>query len=139
MKTSVLTFCFLFLAILGVSAQDLAVVESSIPTIAAKNSPDEDKAPAFEGGQVALRQFINKHLIYPELALLNGAEGSAQIRFLVTPDGKASRIKVLQSPGYDCDKALITLIQKMPNWTPAFHNGTPQGGWVLLEVAFRLQ
>jgi hypothetical protein len=33
----------------------------------------------------------------------------------------------------------VKLIEKMPTWSPALRNGTPQGGWVLLEVAFRLQ
>ncbi len=139
MKTSVFVFCFLFLAILGVQAQDLATIAISKSVITATNPPNEDREPSFEGGQVALREFIHTNLIYPELARMNGAEGKAAIRFLVTPEGKASRIKVLRSPGYDCDKSLIELIQKMPNWSPAFRNGTSQGGWVLLEVAFRLQ
>ncbi|MEY4933859.1 MAG: hypothetical protein RIS64_218 [Bacteroidota bacterium] len=138
MKTAVFVFCFLFLAITGVSAQDLAVATSK-STISATNSAVADREPSFEGGQAALRAFINTNLIYPELARENGAEGKATVRFLVTPDGKASRIKVLKSPGYDCDKSLIEMIQKMPNWSPALRNGTPNGGWVLLEVAFRLQ
>jgi periplasmic protein TonB len=139
MKTSVLAFCFTLLALSGVRAQDLAIVAATKPTISVANPPSEDREPSFEGGQIALREFVNTHLTYPELARMNGAEGKAAVRFLVAPDGKASRIKVLRSPGYDCEKSLIELIQKMPNWSPAFRNGTPQGGWVLLEVAFRLQ
>lgn len=139
MKTSVLAFCFLFSAILGVQAQELVFAETPKATISVPNPSVEDREPSFEGGQTALRAFVNTHLTYPELARMNGAEGKAAVRFLVTPDGKASRIKVLRSPGYDCDKSLIELIQKMPNWSPALRNGTPQGGWVLLEVAFRLQ
>lgn len=139
MKTSVFVFCLLFLATLGVQAQDLAIVNTTKPIINVPNPPSEDREPSFEGGQIALREFIHTHLIYPELARVNGAEGKAAVRFLVTPGGKASRIKVLHSPGYDCDKSLIELIEKMPNWSPALRNGAPQGGWVLLEVAFRLQ
>jgi protein TonB len=139
MKTLVFVFCCLFFTFSGVQGQDLATVVAPKPTISIPNPPNEDREPSFEGGQTALREFINTHLIYPELARMNGAEGKAAVRFLVAPDGKASRIKVLRSPGYDCDKSLMELISKMPNWSPAFRNGTPQGGWVLLEVAFRLQ
>jgi protein TonB len=139
MKTSVFAFCFLFFAVSGVQAQNLTFVAAPQATISTPTPSSEDREPSFEGGQTALREFVNTHLTYPELARMNGAEGKAAVRFLVTPDGKASRIKVLRSPGYDCDKSLIELIQKMPNWSPALRNGTPQGGWVLLEVAFRLQ
>jgi protein TonB len=139
MKTSVLTICFLFFAFSGVQAQDLAAVVAPKTLIENANPPIEDVAPSFEGGQVALHEFIHTHLTYPESARIHGTEGKAAVRFLVAADGKASRIKVLHSPSYDCDKALMELIKKMPNWSPAFRNGTPQGGWVLLEVAFRLQ
>jgi periplasmic protein TonB len=139
MKTTVFAFVFSFFAISGVQAQDLMAFAPPKTTLEATASPILDREPSFEGGQAALRAFVNTHLTYPELARMNGAEGKAIVRFLVAPNGTASRIKVLQSPSYDCDKSLINLIQKMPTWSPALRNGTPQGGWVLLEVAFRLQ
>ena len=139
MKTAIFAFYFLFFAVLGVQAQDLLASAKPKTTFSVTESPILDREPAFEGGYAALREFVNTHLTYPELARMNGAEGNATVRFLVAPDGTASRIKILQSPGYDCDKSLIKLIEKMPTWSPALRNGTPQGGWVLLEVAFRLQ
>jgi TonB family protein len=147
MKTLVLAFyCFIFAVSNGQAQESLAFVTPQSLSIAASNRDAAsetnlrpDSEPAFEGGYTALRQFINTHLTYPEIARMNGAEGKAAVRFLVNEKGIATRIKVLHSPGYDCDKSLINLIQQMPNWSPAFRNGQVQSGWVLLEVAFRLQ
>jgi TonB family protein len=147
MKTLVLAFyCFLFAVSNGQAQESLAFVapKSLLTAVSNGDAASEtnlrpDSEPAFEGGYTALSQFINTHLTYPEIARMNGAEGKAAVRFLVNEKGTATRIKVLHSPGYDCDKSLIKLIEQMPTWSPAFRNGQVQGGWVLLEVAFRLQ
>ena len=80
------------------------------------------RMPHFQGGEDALRAFINKHLIYPDSALKARAEGTVYVSFVVVKNGELHDIRIkkgAQGPyGPYFDKEALRLLHLMPLWEP---------------------
>jgi len=70
-----------------------------------RNRKDKDfvKKPYFKGGHKAMDAFLKKHKKYPQEALEKGIEGSVQIRYTISHEGKVIGTKVIAGIGYGCD------------------------------------
>lgn len=93
---------------------------------------------SFTGGNQNLPTFIKKNLQYPSLARDYGIEGLVQVRFLVDVDGSIKNAKIVRRLGFDCDQAVLDLLNKMPRWLPEIKNGITQPSYHLLQVQFSL-
>ena len=67
---------------------------------------------------------LDENLVYPDRAQEQNVEGRVLLRFMVTKEGRAKSIEVIQGIGYGCDQAAKTAIKKSP-FTPAKKNGEP--------------
>ena len=76
---------------------------------------------------------------YPYRARQMEVEGHVRVRFLVTPDGRAEHIEILDAepPGFFEDAVL----QSVPTWTfrPGEVGGTPVASWMATTVRFQLK
>lgn len=81
--------------------------------------------PSFPGGESAMMEYINTHLVYPDVALFSGIEGVVITRFLVEKDGSIQNIEILKDIGGDCGKSARKMLESMPKWTPGIANGVP--------------
>lgn len=95
----------------------------------------DERAPAFPGGQDALRQFLARNLNTPA-DLENGEKKIVQIRFKVDKDGFVTGFEILTSGGSDFDKEVIRVCKKMPRWVPALQNGINVPVNFVLPVTF---
>ena len=71
------------------------------------------KKPIYEGGPLALRQFITKNLRYPKEALKEKIEGTVVIRYSINYKGKVVAAKIIAGLGGGCDaeaKRLVHLL-----------------------------
>jgi protein TonB len=59
--------------------------------------------PSFNGGEEAMQNFIDSHIIYPNIARENGIQGKVVLSFVVMEDGSIQHIKVLKGIGFGCD------------------------------------
>ncbi|WP_181358296.1 energy transducer TonB [Taibaiella chishuiensis] len=61
-------------------------------------------------------------------------------RFVVTPDGKLSDIRILKSIYPQFDQEVIRVLQHMPAWTPGkLEEGTPVPVYYTLQVSFEFR
>ena len=113
--------------VVGYGSENL--VEKESPTI-------EFATPA--GGRVAYKQYLEKNIKYPELALQNEIEGKVTIQFTVEPSGKLTDFKVLKGIGYGCDEEVIRLIKNGPKWTATKRDDEVVKDKVKVRLRFRL-
>ena len=98
-----------------------------------------DVPASFPGGDAALRAFVAKNTVYPDIALEQGLQGTVTLRFKVDVDGSVSAVTVRKSLSRECDKAAMDVVKKLPRFTPAKTNGHPVPVWFTLPVQFKIQ
>lgn len=76
--------------------------------------------------------------IYPPHAQAMGEEGLVRMQAYVRPNGRATRVRLVQGTGYyELDRAAI---QTVMNWrfVPATENGEAVSDWTDLQIAYKL-
>jgi periplasmic protein TonB len=80
----------------------------------------------------------NNTTIYPKGSQSLGEEGVVTVNAFVRQNGRATRVKLLNSSGYiDLDTAAI---QTVMNWKfiPAMEGGQPTDDWTKLQIVYKL-
>ncbi len=78
-----------------------------------------EEKPKFQGGDAnTFSVWVNKHLVYPEVARENGVSGRVVLQFTVNTDGSISNVKVVRGVDPALDKEAVRVIQSSPKWTP---------------------
>jgi len=75
---------------------------------------------------------------YPDSAQLNGEQGTVLVDVYVHPNGRASKVKVSRSSGFeDLDNAAI---EGVLNWRylPAIRDGETVSDWTTVKIEFQL-
>lgn len=116
---------------------DTFAMESNI------NSTDsliETISAAFPGGNPELIKWFKRNLIYPEKALKQGISASPEVRFILTREGKASNITLVEEDEINLlfENEIIRLLENMPNWQPAMKNSEPIEQQIILTIPFKL-
>lgn len=97
-----------------------------------------DHMPTFPGGAKALRQFIDDNLQYPEEALADSIQGTIQVSFVVEKDGRATAFEVIDEHHPALEAEAVRVLQLMPKWNPATHNGVRVRVEYVVPVKFKL-
>jgi TonB family protein len=116
---------------------EVVVVGYGAENITEKERPTIEFATP-EGGRVAYKQYLEKNIRYPELALQNEIEGKVTIQFTVEPSGRLTDFKVLKGIGYGCDEEVIRLIKNGPKWTATKRDDEVVKDKVKVRLKFRL-
>lgn len=87
-----------------------------------KKQPQEIM-PKFIGGEEALKSWIEENISYPVMAENNGVEGKVVVAFDVNPDGFIGNVRIEESANPLLDDEVVSKINDMPRWIPAFQNG----------------
>ncbi len=95
--------------------------------------PVEDP-PEIIGGMNA----IMKNLVYPDLAVRAGIEGTVTVLAYVNKEGVVTRTTVLRGIGGGCDEAAMEAVKKV-RFKPAEQRGKPVNVKVSVPVKFRLK
>jgi len=75
---------------------------------------------------------------YPDSAQVNGEEGAVLVSVYVRPSGRAGKIRIDRSSGFnDLDTAAL---ESVANWrfVPATHGGDRISDWMAVNVVYRL-
>ncbi len=88
--------------------------------------------------QSKLREFVDTHLEYPRWAKVRGIQGTSVATFIIGADGRVRDTGVERSMGDEIDKLVLQLVEQLPVWYPAFHNGKPVALKYRLPVTFSL-
>lgn len=95
-------------------------------------------APAFEGGNSALMQFLANAIRYPQVDIEQGVHGRVICTFVVEKDGSITDIHVVRGVSPTIDKEAKRVIATMPHWKPGFQNGNAVRVKFTLPIVFRL-
>lgn len=94
-----------------------------------------EQMPTFPGGQVALMQFLQNNLSYPE----THKQGRVLVRFVIEPDGSISEVQVTNSIDPLLEQEAMRVVSIMPHWNPGKHNGKAVRVKYTIPITFRLQ
>lgn len=89
------------------------VVEEAIPFMLV------EEKPSFQGGDAnQFSAWVNKRLVYPEIAKENGVQGRVTLQFTIEKDGSLTKIKVLRGVDPSLDKEAVRVVSSSPKWKP---------------------
>ncbi|MFA6233182.1 MAG: energy transducer TonB [Bacteroidota bacterium] len=108
---------------------------------AAKKVEDEEEQyfevvedpPTIKGGLEA----VKKNLVYPDLAIRAGVEGTVIVLAYVNKEGVVTGTEVIRGIGGGCDEAAMDAVKKV-RFTPGLQRGKPVNVKVSVPVKFRL-
>lgn len=98
-----------------------------------------DKPAQFQGGDIdAFREWVQKKVVYPEVAIKNGMYGKVIVQFAVDSKGKLGDIKILRGVAPSLDTAALQALQASPDWVPAQKEGKGVKQQFIIPVEFTL-
>ena len=99
-----------------------------------------DKEPEFPGGDVRLKEYLQKNMKYPKAARDKKIEGTVYIEFIVDERGQIidPQIKKGVVNGELLNKEALRMMKRMPNWVPARHQNKDAGARMVLPIQFKL-
>ncbi len=98
-----------------------------------------EEMPKFSGGEDALRTFIAKAVIYPEIAKKNNIQGKVYVTFVVEKDGSVGRAKIARGVDTSLDKEALRIVTSFPKWIPGKQRGEAVAVQYTIPVNFVLQ
>ncbi len=82
-----------------------------------------EEMPEFPGGDIGLRNYLEQNLKYPQIALLNGIQGTVYVSFVINEEGNVVQPKIAKSVDPALDKEALRLVSSLPRWKPGKQNG----------------
>lgn len=128
-----LAFFIVFFCILNaLSAQE------PITAKLAPNSMVNTVPPQFDGGERSFYKYLTDNIKYPPILIKIKLEGSLDLKFTISKEGKAGNVEITRGFDPDADDEVLRVIKNMPLWTPAKENGVDVDYIHYLTVTFTL-
>ena len=101
---------------------------------------DVQEQPEFPGGAIALSQFIEKNIRYPEEEKKKRIQGNVFVTFVIDKDGRATNIEISKAvkDGPGLSREAWRIMQSLPQWKPGMQNGKPVKVNSFIPFSFRL-
>ena len=78
-----------------------------------------EEKPSFMGSDAnEFSKWVNKRLVYPEIAKENGVQGRVTLQFTVEKDGSVTKVRVLRGVDPSLDKEAVRVVSMSPKWKP---------------------
>lgn len=97
-----------------------------------------EQMPTFPGGTEAMYLYVYKDLEYPTVARESGIAGTVIVQFVVSKEGEIQKAKVVRGIGGGCNEEALRIVNSMPRWNPAMHNGRTVPVTFTLPIKFSL-
>lgn len=95
--------------------------------------------PEFQGGEMALREFIANNIEYPVIAQENGIQGRVYVTFVVTKDGSIANAKIARGVDPVLDQEALRVVNSLPKWKPGYQRGQAVNVSYTVPINFALQ
>jgi periplasmic protein TonB len=96
-----------------------------------------EEGASFPDGQNGWRNFLNRNLRYPEVAIQQNIEGTVVLRFVVCTDGTVCDIEAISGPE-ELRESAVNALKRTPRWVPAMHNGQNVRSFKKQPIVFHL-
>lgn len=97
-----------------------------------------DIIPMYTGGTTAMHNFISSTLSYPADARERDEQGLVVYTFVVEKDGTLSNFNIIHRADPLLNDEALRILQAMPPWRPARHNGEIVRAETYVPMYFRL-
>jgi protein TonB len=98
--------------------------------------PDIDAT--FIGGVPAMKEHINNEVVYPEISITYGDQGTVYVSFVVETDGSITNISVERGVTEELDREAKRVVRSFPKWKPGEVDAEPVRTRVRLPISFIL-
>jgi len=92
--------------------------------------------PKFPGGDQALVYYLQSSIKYPAMETDSSIRIQVIVRFIVNLSGQIERPVIVKSGGIHFDQEVLRVVQQLPAFSPARHNGEPVEAYFMLPVDF---
>lgn len=99
---------------------------------------DTGVAPVYPGGEEARIEFFRNNIRYPAEARNNNIQGYVDYTIEIDKNGKVMNPRIQKGLGYGCDEEVLSVLKKMPDWTPGTRDGVPAKFILPFSVKFTL-
>lgn len=140
-----LYFILFLFPILGLAQNDIMTHAEVMPFFAGCDTISTDlDSLAFltnkrDCSNNALVNFISKNISYPEAARESRIEGTVYVNFVINENGEVVTPSVIRDIGAGCGEVALAVINAMPNWEPAVHEGEKVKVKLNLPINFNLK
>lgn len=97
-----------------------------------------EQMPVFPDGQQAMYKYIYDSIKYPANAREKGISGQVIAQFIVQADGEITDAVITRGISGGCDEEVLRIVNNMPDWIPARHNGKNVAVYFTLPIKFVL-
>ena len=99
-----------------------------------------DEMAQFQGGSLEkFREWVQKNLVYPEVAIQNGMQGKITLQFAVNSKGKVCDLNIHRGVAPLLDNEAFRVINSSPEWIPAKIGGKMVKQQFVMPIIFSLQ
>jgi len=112
------------------------IVAMSQHKVLAQEFHGNNTPPAYKGGNKALKEFINKSLIYPDSIKKAGISGTVVVSMLINEDGTTEDVKLMRGIHEVCDAEAVRVARLLQDWEATERWGKPSSCHVLLPIEF---
>lgn len=99
-----------------------------------------EEMPEFNGGQLAMMEFLMNNMKYPQAAVKAKQQGKAIVGFVIRKDGTVSDVHITKSAGHAVlDEEAIRMVKAMPAWKPGKQKGEPVNVKYSVPITFKLK
>ncbi len=98
-----------------------------------------EKMPEFEGGELKLREFIGRNVIYPVGAQIRGVQGRVFVSFVVDANGHVVDCAIARGVDGELDQEAIRVVSSLPKWKPSEQDGKKVSFSYTVPINFQLQ
>jgi TonB family protein len=100
-----------------VNMYNMVSVTNNNEIIETKKNPN-DRLPLFIEGQEGFKEYLKKHIVYPEEAKKAKISGIVTFDFVITSTGKVKEIRINSSPSEILSNEVIRVIKNSGPWLP---------------------
>lgn len=99
-----------------------------------------EEEPSFNGGDKNdFSRWVQQRLVYPQIALENGIQGTVMLQFDIDKDGNLVNIVVLRGIDKTIDEEAVRVVSSSPKWSPGRNNDLPVKVRYTFPVQFQLR
>lgn len=109
-----------------------AIEEDSVYILVDKNARFQD------GDLEKFREWVQKNLVYPPLAMENGIQGTVVVEFYINSKGKLVDSRILRAVDPLLDNEVLQVVNQSPDWEPATVKGKAVKQQFVMPVIFGL-
>ncbi len=98
-----------------------------------------EKMPYYPGGDIAVLKQIRDNINYPQSAREQAISGTVFISFVVTEQGKVTKVKVSKGVSKELDNEAVRVVSLLKDFTPGIQGGKAVPVQMNLPVKFSLE